>query len=147
MKILVINGPNLNVLGKRDPLVYGKMSLENITEKISEHGKAYGYDFEFFQSNHEGEIIDKIHDSGNWAECVIINPGAFTHYSIAIRDAIESVPSKFIEVHLSHIYAREEFRKKSVVAPVCRGQITGFGYLGYLMAVDFINMEKENEQK
>ncbi len=147
MKIMVINGPNLNMLGKRDPLVYGKMSLLDIQEKIIEHGKNLGLTFEFFQSNHEGEIIDKIHKSADWAEYVIINPGAYTHYSIAIRDAIDSVPSKFIEVHLSNIHAREEFRKKSVLAPVCRGQITGFGYQGYLMAVDFIYREKNDEQK
>lgn len=147
MKILVINGPNLNMLGKRDPEIYGKMSLTDITDKIADHGKEYGFSFEFFQSNHEGEIIDKIHHAGSWAEYVIINPGAFTHYSIAIRDAVDSVPSKFIEVHLSHIHAREEFRKTSVIAPVCKGQITGFGCQGYLMAVDFIYREKQNEEK
>lgn len=147
MKILIINGPNLNMLGKRDPIIYGKMSLSDITTKIAEHGDKYGFSFEFFQSNHEGEIIDKIHEGGNWAEYVIINPGAFTHYSIAIRDAIESVPSQFIEVHLSNIQAREEFRKKSLLAPVCRGQITGFGYQGYLMAIDFIDREKQNDEE
>ncbi len=145
MKILIINGPNLNMLGKRDPLVYGKMTLSEIVTKVSDHGKAYGFTFEHFQSNHEGEIIDKIHEGGSWAEYVILNPGAFTHYSIAIRDAIDSVPSKYIEVHLSHIQSREEFRKKSVIAPVCKGQISGFGYQGYLMAVDFIYREKESE--
>lgn len=144
MKILIINGPNLNMLGKRDPLVYGKMSLSEIATKVSDHGEEYGFTFEHFQSNHEGEIIDKIHEGGNWAEYVIINPGAFTHYSIAIRDAIDSVPSKYIEVHLSNIQNREEFRKKSVIAPVCKGQISGFGYQGYLMAVDFIYREKES---
>lgn len=147
MNILVINGPNLNMLGKRDPLVYGKMSLSDITREILELGSKYGFTFEFFQSNHEGEIIDKIHEKGQGAEYVIINPGAFSHYSLAIRDAIDSVPARFIEVHLSNIQAREEFRKKSVLGPVCRGQITGFGYLGYLMAVDFIYMEKQNEKK
>ena len=146
MKILVINGPNLNMLGKREPHIYGNATLDDLISFIKDTFRE-NFEIEFFQSNHEGEIIDKIHESGSWAEYVIINPGAFTHYSIAIRDAIESVPSKFIEVHLSHIHAREEFRKKSVVAPVCRGQITGFGYQGYLMAVDFIFREKQNEQK
>lgn len=144
MKILVMNGPNLNMLGKRDPLIYGKLSLADIRTKIEDHGEKYGFTFEFFQSNHEGEIIDKIHEGGSWAEYVIINPGAFTHYSIAIRDAIESVTSEFIEVHLSNIQNREDFRKKSLIAPVCKGQISGFGYQGYLMAVDFIYRGREN---
>ena len=144
MKILVINGPNLNMLGKRDPAVYGSMSLEDINTAISKHGEQYGIECEFFQSNSEGDLIDKLHEAGSWAEYIVFNPGAYTHYSIAIRDAIESITSIVIEVHLSNIHAREEFRRKSVIAPVCKGQIAGFGYQGYLLALDYIHREKKN---
>lgn len=145
MKILVINGPNLNMLGKRDPEIYGSMNLQDIEEKIREHGQDYGFSFEFFQSNHEGALIDKIHEAASWAEYALINPGAFTHYSVALRDAIDSVPTNYFEVHLSHIHAREEFRKVSVLAPVCKGQISGFGYSGYLMALDHLQRILKNE--
>lgn len=145
MKILVINGPNLNMLGKRDPEIYGSLTLADIEEKIREHGKNYGFDFEFFQSNHEGALIDKIHEAGEWAQYALINPGAFTHYSIALRDAIDSVPTNYYEVHLSHVHAREEFRRKSVLAEVCKGQISGFGWSGYLMALDHLQRTLNDE--
>jgi 3-dehydroquinate dehydratase II len=133
-KILVINGPNLNMLGSREPGVYGTTSLEDINRVISERAGAKGADIAFFQSNHEGEIVDALQKTD--ADAVILNPGAFTHYSIAIRDAVSSIDIPVIEVHLSNIYAREEFRAKSVIAAVAAGQISGFGPNSYLLALD-----------
>ena len=144
MDILVINGPNLNRLGKRDPAVYGSRTLADIEALIKERAEGYGMTVSFFQSNCEGAIIDAIHQAADTAQYLIINPGAYTHYSIAIRDAIESVPCQAIEVHLSNVHAREEFRRKSVVSEVCKGQIAGFGYQGYLMALDFIKREADD---
>ncbi len=133
MKILVINGPNLNLLGTREPKHYGSETLETVNQYIkSEYPKTQ---FEFFQSNHEGDIIDKIHSSNGMADGIVLNAGAFTHYSYAIRDAISSVSVPVIEVHLSNIHAREEFRHNSVLAPVCMGQISGFGKNSYILAV------------
>ena len=144
MKILIINGPNLNMLGKRDPVVYGPLSLEDINQKIKAHAESLEFDVSFFQSNSEGALIDALHDAGDWADYVIMNPGAYTHYSIAIRDAIDSIKCPVIEVHLSNIHAREAFRSHSVVAAVAKGQIAGFGYQGYLMALDYIKRETQN---
>ncbi|MCL6471962.1 MAG: type II 3-dehydroquinate dehydratase [Firmicutes bacterium] len=134
-KILVIHGPNLNLLGRREVEVYGTLTLDEINERINEEASRYGLDTEFFQSNHEGEIVDKIQAAVGNADCIIINPGAYTHYSIAIRDALAAVSIPAIEVHLSNIHAREEFRHKSVTAPVSLGQIAGFGALSYVLAV------------
>ncbi len=141
--ILVINGPNLNLLGKRKAEHYGTLTLENIEGQLSEEAVKLNLNILFFQSNHEGEIIDKLHDSIASINGIIINPGAFTHYSIAIRDAIEAIGIPVIEVHLSNIHARESFRHKSVIAPVCLGQIAGlkdFGYIAALHAlIDYLN--------
>lgn len=134
MKILVINGPNLNMLGKREPAIYGKMTLEDINKEIE--SKYPEEDFLFFQSNHEGEIIDFIQSNYEHAKGSIINPGAFTHYSYAILDCIKSVDIPFVEVHISNIYKREDFRKVSVTAEGAKGVISGFGYYGYIMGVD-----------
>jgi 3-dehydroquinate dehydratase-2 len=134
-RIIVINGPNLNLLGTREKDVYGTVTLSEIAEAVTNEAKALGMDADFVQSNHEGEIIDKIHEARGRYDLIIINPGAYTHYSIAIRDAIKAVELPCIEVHLSNIHAREEFRSNSVVAPVCTGQISGFGANSYLVAL------------
>jgi len=132
MKILVINGPNLNMLGIRDPEMYGTETLDTINQFLK--NKCDDVDFDFFQSNHEGEIIDRIQFAHKNVEGIIINPGALSHYSIAIRDAIETCQLPVIEVHLTNISAREEFRRESVTAPVCRGCISGLGKYSYLLA-------------
>lgn len=136
MKFLIINGPNLNLLGKRDTTIYGSDSLSDINDFIKNHFDEDS--FEFFQSNHEGDIIDKIHQVGENYSGVVINPGAYAHYSYAIRDALESCSIPVIEVHLSNIYEREEFRQVSVTAPVCAGIISGEGKQGYIKAVEKI---------
>lgn len=135
-KVLVINGPNLNLLGQREKEIYGAETLEDIARKMNAEAMKLNIDLSFIQTNHEGEIIDKIHESKGEIDTIIINPGAYTHYSIAIRDAIKAVEIPAIEVHLSNIHAREEFRSKSVIAPVCVGQISGFGSIGYILALN-----------
>lgn len=136
MKLLIINGPNLNMLGKREPGVYGSKSLEDINNDLTSYANSLWIELSFFQSNIEGEIINTIHRAPeNGIEGIIINPGAFTHYSIAIRDALTSINIPSVEVHLSNIHQREEFRHKSVTAPVCIGQVSGFGPISYKMAI------------
>lgn len=135
-KILIINGPNLNLLGKRDNSIYGSKTLKDIEKICFDRCKDLSYKLETFQSNHEGHIIDKLHNSVDKVDYIILNPGAFSHYSIAIRDAIEAIDIPVIEVHISNIYSREEFRRKSVISEVCYGQISGFGYQVYLLALE-----------
>lgn len=136
MIIYVIHGPNLNFLGIREPDVYGDNTLEAINEKIEEFAIKHGHIVQFLQSNHEGEIIDKIQEAHHEeADGIIINPGAFTHYSYAIHDALKGVKPPAIEVHLSNIHTREEFRKTSVTAPACVGQVSGFGAEGYILGM------------
>jgi len=135
MKVVVIQGPNLNMLGIREQNIYGNMKLEDIHRLMQGVAEQNGIEIEFFQSNLEGEIVDKIQECLGDAEGIIINPAAYTHTSIAIRDAISAVRIPTIEVHLSNIYQREEFRHKSLIAPVCAGQITGFGPFGYHLAI------------
>lgn len=143
MDILVINGPNLNLLGTREPSVYGTVSLDEINERIERHARDKGVTVEFFQSNHEGEIIDRIqgaaHGDSGRCDAIVINPGAYTHYSLAIRDAVSAAGLPTVEVHLSNIYAREPERHKSVIAPVCIGQVSGLGYRGYLLAIEYLS--------
>ncbi|MDR3070996.1 MAG: type II 3-dehydroquinate dehydratase [Endomicrobium sp.] len=134
-KILVINGPNLNMLGNREPDIYGSTTLKEIEKRLSILAKELKIEVEFFQSNHEGAIIDKIQNSANNIFGIIINPAAFTHTSIAIRDALAANPVPTIEVHISNIYTREKFRHKSYIAEVTMGQITGLGIEGYLFAM------------
>ena len=134
--VCVINGPNLNMLGKREPELYGAVTLETINKGLSASATQLGLDLEFFQSNHEGEIVDKIHQLFEAdINGVIINPGAFTHTSVALRDALLLLSCPIIEIHLSNIYKRESFRHKSLVADIATGQISGFGHLGYQMAL------------
>lgn len=131
--LLIINGPNLNLLGKRERDIYGSESFENFYKKLK--SEFSGIELIFFQSNIEGEIIDKIHEYGFTADGIIINAGAYTHTSIAIRDAIAAVPAKVTEVHISNTLSREDFRHKSVIGPVCRGCIMGFGLDSYKLAI------------
>jgi len=139
-KVRVINGPNINFTGIREKGLYGSMSYDDIVKTIIHEGRKLGFDIDCFQSNHEGAVIDYIQDCFFKAvDGIIINPGAFTHYSYAVRDAVASVNIPFIEVHMSNIYSREEFRHLSVTAPVCVGQISGFGYFGYIMALSALD--------
>lgn len=134
-KILVIHGPNLNLLGEREPGVYGSSGIDVLNENIIDRAKDEGLECEIFQSNHEGAIIDRLHAARTTFDGVIINAGAYTHYSYAIRDAIAAIKIPVIEVHISNIDAREEFRSNSVIAPVCRGSICGLGFMSYYLAV------------
>ncbi|MBN2233397.1 MAG: type II 3-dehydroquinate dehydratase [Deltaproteobacteria bacterium] len=135
-RLLVIHGPNLNLLGIREPDIYGRTTLAELDRQITGHGAGRGFDVRCRQSNHEGVIIDELHQANGGSDAVIINPGGFTHSSIAIRDAIAAITPPVIEVHLSNISAREEFRRTSITAPVCAGMISGFGWAGYLLAID-----------
>ena len=139
MKILLINGPNLNMLGIRDAGVYGSMTLDDLNRKIIEETESDQVEIVLFQSNHEGSIIDFIQDNSHKADGVVINPGALTHYGMSLMDALTDTKIPVVEVHLSNIHAREEFRHKSVVAPVSVGQIAGLGWRGYVYAIKFIN--------
>ncbi len=135
-KIRVLNGPNLNLLGTREPKVYGHTTLKDIEDKMRAQAESYGWEIDFIQSNHEGALTDAIHEAAAQGyKAVIMNPGAFTHYSYALRDAISGTGITAIEVHISNIHAREPFREKSVIAPVCMGQICGLGLEGYLAAL------------
>ena len=133
MKILIINGPNLNMLGRRKPEVYGQKTLAQINDYLKDYFKRVKLDF--FQSNHEGEIIDKIQRAGGEYQGIVINPGAYSHYSYAIRDAIEACGVPVAEVHISNLAQREDFRRHSVVSEVCIGTVSGFGAYGYIIAV------------
>lgn len=135
MKILVLNGPNLNLLGEREPNIYGDNSLNSINEELAKTAADMSYETAFFQSNSEGALIDALHEARRDCAGVILNAGAYTHYSYAIRDAIAAIKIPVIEVHLSNVNSREEFRHTSVIAPVCRGSIAGFGKFSYTLAL------------
>ncbi len=141
LKLMVINGPNLNMLGVREPEVYGNQTYADLEAYIEEYGEKLGIEITVLQSNGEGEIIDFIHHALGNFDGIVINPGAYTHYSYAIHDALAAVSVPAVEVHLSNIHKREEFRHKSVTAAACIGQIAGLGFMGYRLAVDYLIKE------
>ena len=138
MKILIINGPNLNLLGKRDKSLYGSMTLQDIEDVVTHRAKDLDADVVFFQSNTEGLIVDFIQSEAPSSDGVVINPGALTHYGLALRDAIVDSQLPTLEIHLTNIYARELWRHKSVIAPIAQGQISGLGWRGYVAALEFL---------
>ena len=149
IKVLVLHGPNLNLLGQREPGVYGSVTLSNIDAALTEEANRHDVALRIVQSNHEGVLIDAIHAAIDWADGILINAGAFTHTSVALRDALSGVNLPAVEVHLSNIYAREAFRHRSLIAPVCVGQISGFGWQSYLLGLtallEILSVHKEDE--
>ena len=142
-KICLIHGPNINFTGIREKGVYGTLTFDEINEEIRKKAEELSLDVEIFQSNHEGAIIDKIQECFSSKDGIVINPGAYTHYSYAIRDALASVDMPVIEIHMSNIHKREQFRHTSVTVPVCVGQLCGFGWKGYLLALEAMKMQFE----
>ncbi|MCS7206674.1 MAG: type II 3-dehydroquinate dehydratase [Dehalococcoidia bacterium] len=146
-RILVINGPNLNRLGARDPALYGTLTLQDIQERLQERAQELGVELLFFQSNAEGALVDFVQEHASRAQGIIINPGALTHYGYSLRDALADARLPIVEVHLSHIHAREEWRSKSVIAPIAVGQVSGLGWRGYLYALDFLSAHIKEEEE
>jgi 3-dehydroquinate dehydratase II len=144
--ILVLHGPNLNMLGKREPEHYGSLSLEEIDSRLIDLGQKLDLDVRVFQANGEGQLIDALHQSRDWAAGIVFNPGGYTHTSIALRDAISAIQLPVVEVHLSNVHAREEFRRKSFIAPVCVGSISGFGWRSYLLGMQALKGILDEEQ-
>lgn len=136
MRILVLHGPNLNLLGLREPEIYGSMTLSDLEAEIRRAAEARGVEVQFFQSNQEGILIDHLHQARGWADVVLLNAGGLTHTSISLRDAVVGIGIPVIEIHLSNIYARETFRRRSLIAPVAVGQVSGFGPLSYLLGLE-----------
>lgn len=145
-KILLLNGPNLNMLGIREASTYGTDSLETIVKDLKLYASEHDVELSDFQSNSEGALVDAIHDAYKWANGIVFNAGAYTHYSIALRDAIAAVKLPVVEVHLSNVYAREEFRHKSIIAPVCLGVCVGFGHWSYFAGLQALIWNLESNQ-
>ena len=133
--ILILHGPNLNLLGARETGIYGEVTLEEIDRRLRQAGEEMGLELRSFQSNSEGALIDALHEARSWAAGVVFNPAGYTHTSVALRDAVAAIRLPVVEVHLSNVYAREEFRHESLIAPVCAGKITGFGWRSYLLGL------------
>lgn len=146
MKILVIHGPNLNLLGHREPEIYGTITLEELNQELAEYGRHQNVEAHFFQSNHEGELIDRIHEAAEKYDGLIINPAGYTHTSIALRDALRACGVPAVEVHLSNIHAREEFRRHSVTAASCIGQISGFGAESYKLGIQALLFFRQRQK-
>lgn len=147
-RIQVIHGPNLNLLGQREPEVYGRLTLAEVDERLMAYASQAGLELRIIQSNHEGAIVDAVHQALGWADGLVLNPGAYTHYSYAIRDAIAAAGLPAVEVHLSNIHAREPFRHTSVIAPACIGQIIGFGWWSYRLGLEgLINWLETNSER
>ena len=142
-RVVVVHGPNLNLLGKREPYIYGTRSLDDLNEMVRKKASAVGLEVTTFQSNHEGELIDFLQKEGPGSAGIVINPGALSHYSLALYDCLQALGLPVVEVHISNIHAREEFRSKSVTARAARGVITGLGFKGYELALEFLS---ENEK-
>ena len=143
--ILILHGPNLNLIGQREPDIYGSLALTKIDQKLKTHGKELGLEVRTFQSSGEGDLIDALHEAQHWASGVVFNPGGYTHTSVALRDAVAGISLPVIEVHISNVFAREEFRHKSLISPVSAGKITGFGWRSYLLAVQALAWMIEEE--
>ena len=146
-KILLMHGPNLNLLGSREPGTYGTVSFDEINARMKRFAEEHGAELRVFQSNSEGALIDAVHDARTWADGIVINPGAYSHYSIALRDALSAVKLPTIEVHLSNIHAREEFRHRLVLTPVCVGMICGLGWRSYLFGLEALLALLEEQKK
>lgn len=144
-RVLVLHGPNLNLTGRREPEIYGQQTLSDVDEAIGTFAAEHGCEVRIVQSNHEGALIDALHNAIDWADGAVINPGALTHYSYAMRDAVAAVPYPVVEAHMSAVASRERFRSRSVIAPVCVGQISGFGLLSYLLGIEALLMRGEDE--
>ncbi|WP_082233866.1 type II 3-dehydroquinate dehydratase [Halobacillus massiliensis] len=144
-RLLLLNGPNLNMLGQREPETYGSATLKDVVDMVKEVCEQHGYELDYFQSNHEGDLIDRLQKANNEAAGIIFNPAAYTHTSIALRDAIAAINPPVVEVHISNVHKREEFRHHSMLAPVCLSQIVGFGVDGYWLAAMGLIQKIESE--
>lgn len=145
--IFVIHGPNLNLLGQREPEVYGSLTLDEINQRLQDYATGQDITLRFFHSNHEGALIDALHDAMDWADGVVFNPGAYTHTSYALRDAIPAVGLPVVEVHMSNVHARESFRHRSLLAPACLGQVVGFGWRSYLLGLQALQSYLVDQQR